>query len=60
MKLSRALYSLARKIGKASVITNDVETLLTLNPKKIAKRAARKAAWKTSNKMTRKITDRLK
>ncbi|MCY7866022.1 hypothetical protein [Bacillus atrophaeus] len=60
MKLSGKLYKAARKIGKAAVVANDIETLLTLNPKKIAKRAARKATWKTSNKVTRKVTDRMK
>lgn len=60
MKLSRSLYKIARKIGKAATISNDIETLLSGDPKKIAKRAARKATWKTSNKLTRKFTDLFK
>ena len=60
MKLSSYFYKLARKIGKAAVITNDIETLFSGDPKKIAKRAARKATWKANNKITKKITDKIK
>ncbi|PTY92975.1 hypothetical protein [Heyndrickxia sporothermodurans] len=60
MKLSNGLYKLARKIGKAATVSNDIETLMSGDPKKIAKRAARKAIWKTNNRVTRKITDRFK
>lgn len=60
IKISKTLYRIARKIGKAAVIANDVETLMTLDPKKIAKRAARKAIWKTNNKITRSMTKKIK
>jgi hypothetical protein len=60
MKLSKHFYKAARKLGKVGSIFNDIETLMTGDPKKIAKRAVRKHSWKASNKATRKFTDRFK
>lgn len=59
-KLSSLLYKLSRSIGKTSGILNDVETLLTGDPKKISKRLVRKSVNKTAYKITKKITNKLK
>jgi hypothetical protein len=59
MKISSLLYSLARGIGKTASTLNDVETVLSGDPKKIVKRVARKATWKASNKITRKFTNKI-
>lgn len=58
MKLSKFFYNVARKAGKASTISNDIETLATGNPKKIAKRFGRKMVGKVSNKVTKSIINK--
>lgn len=57
--MHKMLYKVARKINRAATVMNDVETIATGNPKKIAKRFARKATYKAShggaNKLARKV-----
>lgn len=60
MGLSKYFYNSTRKTGKIASVLYDIETLLTLNPKKIAKRFVRKKIWKLSMKTTRKLTNKLK
>lgn len=60
MKPSKFLYNITRKTSKLATFFNDIETLLTFDPKKIAKRAARKATYKTSGKIAKKISDKFK
>lgn len=59
-KLSSILYKISRNIGKSSTVINDVETLLTFNPKKIYKRMVRKQVNKTGYKITKKINRKFK
>ena len=59
MTLKNDLYKISRWFGKASSTLNDIETLATGDPKKIAKRIARKELYKTSNKVTRKISKKI-
>lgn len=58
-KPSSFFYKAARKIGKTATTLNNIETLLTGNPKKIAKRAVRYKTTQQShgavNKLLRKI-----
>lgn len=59
MSLKNTLYKMSRMFGKAASTVNDVETVMTGNPEKIAKRFARKlvgkTAYKTANKINRKL-----
>lgn len=55
MRLSSWLYKAARGFGKAASRVGDVETIMTGDPKKIAKRAARKAVNKTVNQAARAV-----
>jgi hypothetical protein len=59
MKLSGMLYNIARTVGRTASKVNDVETLLSGNPKKIAKRAGRKVVYKHANKTAEKINKKL-
>lgn len=59
MRISSLLYKATRSLGKAASRANDIETLMTGDPKKIAKRAARKAANKSVYGIAGKITKRL-
>lgn len=48
-KLSSVFYNATRRTGKIASKLNDIETLLTFNPKKIAKRAVKKNTRKSAN-----------
>lgn len=58
MSLKNNLYSISRILNKTAGILNDIETIATGNPKKIAKRAINKSKnkliYKTANKISRK------
>ena len=56
LKISRFLYKKTRFTGRWAGRANDVETLISLNPKRIAKRFLRKKAWKKGNGILRNIT----
>lgn len=58
--MKNTFYKLARFFGKLASTTNDVETLMTLDPKKISKRFIRKKISKTGNKTIQKINKKLK
>lgn len=58
-KLTNMLYNTSRNINKIASTVNDIETLLTGNPKKIVKRAKRKTVGKTLNKINRSIIKKL-
>lgn len=58
-RLSKVFYDTSRTINKIASTVNDVETLLTGNPKKIVKRAKRKIIGKTLNKINRSIIKKL-
>lgn len=60
MKISRLLYNLTRKLGKASSIANDLETISTGDCNKIVKRFARKSIFKKSNKIAKIINSKIK
>jgi hypothetical protein len=53
------LYGISRATGKAATRMNDVETILSGNPKKIVKRFAKKAINKTAFKTANKISNKL-
>lgn len=61
--MEKQLYKLSRKIGKAATMVNDVKTLASGDPKRIAKRLTNKQTYKAShggaNKLARKITENL-
>jgi hypothetical protein len=59
-KLSGLLYGLARGINRAASAINDIETVGTLDPRKIGSRAIRKAINKASYTATRKFTKKFK
>lgn len=54
-KISRVFFSIARVAGKIGSTILDVETILSGDPKKIAKRAYNKKIYKTGNKISRKF-----
>lgn len=60
MKLSKVLYNITRTTGKYASLANDIETIMTGDPKKIAKRMQRKATYKVTSKIARKINNKLK
>lgn len=51
IKVSPKLYKTSRKIGKIASVTNDIETLLSGDIKKICKRIKNKAVNKMFYKM---------
>lgn len=55
MKISRLFFSIARVAGKIGSTLLDVETILSRDPKKIAKRMYNKKVYKTGNKISRKF-----
>lgn len=59
-KKSSYLYKASRKIGKAASVLNDIETLATGDPEKIAKRAVRKNVYKSANKGARKVSNKIR
>lgn len=58
-KLINTLYKGSRVLGKTATAMNDLNTILSGDPEKIAKRAARKAVNKTGNKITRTINKKV-
>ena len=58
--LSNALYKIGRKTGKIATTLNDVDALLSGDPKKIVKRVARKEIYKASNKITKNISNKFR
>lgn len=58
-KLTGLLYDISRTAGKTATRMNDVNTILSGNPKKIAKRFARKAVNKTLFKTANKVSNKL-
>jgi hypothetical protein len=58
-KVTGMLYGISRATGKAATRMNDVETILSGNPKKIVKRFAKKAINKTAFKTANKISNKL-
>lgn len=58
-KISSNLYNVSRAINKIASTVNDVETIVTGNPKKIMKRAKKKTVGKALNKITRSILRKL-
>lgn len=59
MKISSKLYKISRLFGKASSTVNDIETIMTGDPKKITKRIVRKKVNKEANKAARKINNKI-
>lgn len=55
MSLTGMLYKASRMLGKTASTINDVKTLATGDPEKIAKRIIRKQVSKESNKIARDI-----
>jgi hypothetical protein len=58
-KISKVFYDTSRTINKIASTINDIETVLTGNPKKIIKRAKRKTVGNTLNKINRSILKKL-
>lgn len=58
-KLTGLMYDISRAAGKTATRMNDVNTLMSGNPKKIAKHFARKAVNKTVFKTANKISNKL-
>lgn len=58
-KPSSVMYGITRKLGKIASTMNDVETVLTFNPKKIVKRFGRKKVSKVFNSKARKVNNKL-
>lgn len=58
-KLTGFLYDVSRAAGKTASRMNDINTILSGNPKKIAKRFARKAVNKTAFKAANKVNNKL-
>jgi hypothetical protein len=55
-----ALYKASRICGKSASTMNTVKTVLSGDPKKIAKHVARKAIYKEGGKLTNKIARKIK
>lgn len=58
-KVSKVLYTSSRKMNKVASTINDIEILLSGDPKKIMKRAKRKTVGKTLYKINREIMKRV-
>nr|DAV25121.1 MAG TPA: hypothetical protein [Caudoviricetes sp.] len=58
-KISKVFYDTSRTINKIASTVNDIETILTGNPKKIIKRTKRKTIGKTLNKINRSIIKKI-
>ena len=58
-KLVRNLYNASRAINSFASTVNDIEVLLSGDPKKYVKRGKRKAVGKTLNKVNRKIINKI-
>ena len=54
-KKSTSIYKAARKLNKSASIVNDVETVLSGDVKKIAKRAKNKFLGKVAGKALRNL-----
>jgi hypothetical protein len=58
-RLTGLMYNISRTTGRAAAKMRDIDTILSGNPKKIAKRFARKTinkmAFKTANKVSNKL-----
>lgn len=55
-----SLYKISRTAGKTASNLNTVKTVLSGDPKKIAKHIARKEIYKTGNKLTKKVSGKIK
>jgi len=55
-----ALYKASRICGKSASTMNTVKTVLSGDPKKIAKHIARKAVYKEGHNVTNKIARKIK
>lgn len=55
-----SLYKISRTVGKTASNLNTVKTILSGDPKKIAKHIARKEIYKTGNKLTKKVSGKIK
>lgn len=60
MSLSGMLYKASRALGKTASTINDIKTIATGDPEKIAKRFVKKEINKAGNKVIRDITRRIK
>jgi hypothetical protein len=59
-EIAGLFYKLGRQSGKAASTLNDIDVLLSGDPKRIAKRFARKEINKIGNKITRDISRKIK
>lgn len=57
-KLSSSLYRITRIFGKAATTANDIETLSTMDPKKIGNRLVRKVSGRYLHGLVRTLTRR--
>jgi len=57
--IATILYEASRALSKTATTINDVKTLATGDPEKIAKRFVKKEINKTGNSIIRKITNKL-
>ena len=58
--IATTLYNISRKLSKVATTINDIKTISTGDPSKIAKRYAKKKVNKASNKIARNINKHLK
>ena len=55
-----SLYKISRITGKAASKMNTARTIMSGDPKKIAKHVARKQVYKTGNRLTKKVSGKIK
>lgn len=54
------LYKISRSSGKAASNINTIRTILSGDPKKIAKHIARKSIYRSGSKLTKKVGNKIK